>query len=192
MRLIQGIGTNDADYVVTGYVDGKRKIICPFYRAWSAMLKRCAEGATVRPSYAECSVTPEWHRFSVFKAWMETQDWEDKALDKDLLVEGNKVYSPEMCMFVSKAVNSFATEKKSNVGIYPLGVTYNWRERKFASKVHNSTAGEKRQYLGYFDTAEEASEAYKAAKWEIAKVLASKQTDQRVADAILKRYEYKG
>jgi hypothetical protein len=38
---------------------------------------------------------------------MEKQDWKGKELDKDLLVNGNKVYSPETCIFLTKKVNSF-------------------------------------------------------------------------------------
>lgn len=121
---------------------------------------------------------------------METQDWEGKALDKDLLLDGNKLYSPETCIFISKEVNSFLTDKKSNVGEHPLGVTYHTRFKKFTAQVWETNG--QRKHLGYFDTPEAAAETYKAAKWEIAQRLARKQTDKRVADAILKRYEYKG
>ena len=105
-KLVYGVGINDAEYVVVkreevGNVDGKRKRKtvwrCPFYKTWSSMLRRCYSTKYQErcPTYMGCSVSEEWHTFSVFRNWMESQDWQDTQLDKDLLVEGNKVYSPE-------------------------------------------------------------------------------------------------
>ena len=108
-RLVYGVGINDADYVVQkwetiGYVNGKQKQkliwICPYYSAWKSMLKRCysSKYQDKRPTYKGCSVSDEWLTFSVFKVWMEKQDWEGKQLDKDLLFEGNKIYSADTCV----------------------------------------------------------------------------------------------
>jgi len=36
---------------------------------------------------------------------MERQDWEGKHLDKDILIPGNKIYSPDRCIFVSSLIN---------------------------------------------------------------------------------------
>lgn len=105
-KLIYGVGINDAGYAVmkreeAGYVDGKRKRklvwACPYFRAWSSMLSRCysTKWHERYPTYKGCTVSKEWHTFSNFRAWMVTQDWEGKSLDKDLLIEGNKIYSAD-------------------------------------------------------------------------------------------------
>ena len=109
-KLVCGVGINDADYAVqkletVGYADGKRKQrlvwVCPYYQTWIDMLKRCYSDKLQerQPTYKGCSVSEEWLTFSAFKVWMEKQDFERKQLDKDLLFEGNKVYSAETCVF---------------------------------------------------------------------------------------------
>ena len=116
-KLVCGVGNNDSDYVVTKFetivVNGKLKQkliwVCPYYRVWKGMLERCysIKYQESQPTYIGCSVTDEWLTFSAFKNWMEKQNFEGMQLDKDLLIEGNKVYSPETCVFVSGMVNNF-------------------------------------------------------------------------------------
>lgn len=136
-KLVCGVGINDADYVVQrketiGYVNGKHKQklvwTCPYYRVWTNMLVRCysTKKQEKYPTYKGCTVSDEWLTFSVFKSWMEKQDWDGKQLDKDLLFEGNKVYSAETCVFVTKEVNMFTTERCAARGEWPIGV--NWHK----------------------------------------------------------------
>src|SRR5690606_1832927 len=121
-KLVCGVGVNDADYAIQkfetiGYVDGKQKqkLVwgCPYYRTWANMIERCYSDKTQNknPTYKGCSVSEEWLTFSVFKNWMEKQDWEGNQLDKDLLFEGNRLYSPETCVFVSPMVNKFIIDR---------------------------------------------------------------------------------
>lgn len=168
-------------------VDGKRGW-CPFYRVWADMLVRCHSEnyQSSHPTYIGCTVAAEWHRFSTFKSWMEQQDWEGNQLDKDLLVEGNKMYSPDTCVFVSKQVNIFLTENKTSVAGYPTGVHYHKQAGRFKAQCRCLSKGQKS--LGLFDTPEEAHEAYKVYKRRIAIELAALQTNERIAQAILKRY----
>ena len=137
-KLVYGVGINDAGYVVQewetiGNVNGKikRKLVwfCPYYRVWSDMLKRCYSDKYQEkyPTYKGCSVSEEWKIFSNFKRWMEKQDWEYKQLDKDLLLECNKVYSEETCVFVKSIVNSFTTDSGASRGEWLIGV--NWSKR---------------------------------------------------------------
>ena len=88
---------------------------CPYYTRWVQMLTRCYSitSRSNRPTYNDVTCCEEWLTFSKFKSWMESQDWEDKELDKDLRVYQNKTYSPETCCFVSQDINSFLT-KPSN------------------------------------------------------------------------------
>lgn len=192
-RLVYGVGVNDADYPVTieAFVDGKRKVVwrCPFYSRWMKMFERCysIKFHLKRPTYSGCSVTKEWHTFSSFKIWMEKQDWEGKQLDKDLLIPGNKVYGPEGCVFISSSVNNFLLEREASRGELPLGVHFNKSKNKFQATC--SSISGKRKNLGYFDTATDAHSAWLAFKFEQAKLLATQQTDLRVAKALVARYQ---
>ena len=197
-KLVCGVGVNDADYVVRrfetiGYVNGKRKQkliwFCPFYRTWTNMIKRCYSVKTQnnQPTYIGCSVSKEWLTFSNFKAWMMTQDWEGKQLDKDLLIEGNKVYSPETCVFVDPIVNSFTIDSGASRGEWLIGVYWHKGANKFKSNCSNPFT-KKREFLGYFDCEQEAHEAWLKRKLELAHELAAIQTDSRVAEALINRY----
>lgn len=186
-KLVYGVGINDANYQIsiTDYSEGKAKIIwkCPYYMRWAGMLARCYSGRC--PSYKGCSVWGLWFYFSNFKAWMEQQDWEGKELDKDLLVVGNKLYSPKNCIFVSAKVNSFITEATANRGQYPLGVIK--ARGKFQAAC--GTAGGRVKIVGYFDNPQDASNAWLTEKLKQAYILAEQQTDERVAKALIDRYE---
>jgi len=93
-RLVHDVGVNDSCYG-----DALR---CPFYSTWVSMLKRCYSKIYQEKNraYIECAVFNEWLVFSVFKSWMEEQNWKENELDKDILFNGNKIYSPETCIFV--------------------------------------------------------------------------------------------
>lgn len=198
-RNLYDVGVNDADYQVqifnywkdeSGHWNRKIKWVCPFYSVWKSMLQRIysKKYQASKPTYKSCTLCDDWIYFSNFKAWMETQDWEGKCLDKDILVRGNKHYSPEMCVFVSKAVNSFVTDNKAARGKYPIGVDFNKQSKKFVGRISNPITKES-EYLGLFDTPEEAHAAWLEKKLEFAKTLAKEQDDPRVAEALIKRYE---
>jgi hypothetical protein len=198
-KLVCGVGISDAGYVVkvteeVGYIEGKRKRktvwVCPFYRAWTNMLMRAYsdEYKARQPTYEGVTVCEEWHTFSIFKAWMETQDWEGKQLDKDILFSGNKVYAPEACVFVSSLVNKFLVSRAAARGLYKIGVHWVESKRKFKAECSNPLS-EKGDHIGMFLTEQEAHEAWLAKKLEYAHALAATQTDERVAKALIDRYE---
>lgn len=193
-KLVCGVGTNDADYNVYQYgvVGGKRKAIwrCPYYERWVSMLKRCYCKITQarQPTYVGCYVIDAWHLFSNFKTWMETQDWEGKALDKDILFPCNKIYGPDTCVFVEARLNGFITEKSANQGEFPIGVSYNKYNENYVGQCWSVETG-KQKYLGSFDTLDEAHQAWLAFKLKQAYILAEQQTDKRIADALVYRYE---
>ena len=198
-KLVYGVGVNDADYVTQlyeeyGYVNGKRKRkklwTCPFYQTWANMLERgYRKGYKIKyPTYEDVTVCEKWHRFSVFKSWMEQKDWVDKQLDKDLLVQGNKVYCPEACVFVSGQVNMFLTTSSGSRGEYKIGVSWHRDVGKFMANCRDPFT-RKGEYLGLFLTEEEAHEAWLTKKLEHACALAALQTDERVAKALIDYYE---
>jgi len=208
-KLVYGVGINDADYVTqlkqtTGFCDGKQKQkllkSCKIYQSWKDMLRRCYSPAFQQkyPSYKECTVCTEWLRFSNFKAWMDTQDWQGKHLDKDILLPGNKLYSPTTCVFVTQKVNKFLIDRKAARGLLPLGVYHAKRKdmvneltKPYMSQLNNGQG--KTRYLGMFSTPEEAHQAWLASKLELAKSLASEILDEggdpRIAQALIDRYE---
>ncbi len=197
-KLVYGVGINDADYVTQrfetiGCADGKQKqkLVwkCPYYSRWVDILKRCYSDKYQkrRPTYKDCTVSDEWLTFSNFKTWMSTQDWQGKQIDKDLLVEGNKVYSPETCVFVSGMVNSFTTDRGAARGEWLIGVCWNKRDGKFQARCRNPFT-KKLEYLGCFDCEQEAHNAWRKRKLELAHELAAIQTYPRVAKALIDRY----
>ena len=198
-KLVYGVGINDADYVtqlfepivdVCGKKKQKRVWVCPFYEKWKDMLKRAySEKLKLRrPTYGGITVTKEWHLFSTFKSWMEAQDWEGKHLDKDLLIPGNKVYSPETSVFVSRLVNTFLTDRCNDRGDCRLGCHWHKQAGKYVSMCSDPFTN-KQGYLGLFHTEQEAHRAWLAKKLEHAYALAAIQTDERVAKALIDRYE---
>ena len=198
-KLVYGVGINDAGYVTEkketiGYVNGKQKQklvwICPYYRTWRSMLERCysAKYQEKQPTYKGCSVSHDWLTFSNFKNWMEEQNFEGKQLDKDLLFEGNKVYGAETCVFVTRSVNMFTIGRGAARGEWMIGVCWNKGANKFRSECRNPFT-KKSENLGYFTCEQEAHNAWRKRKLELAHELAAIQTDERVAKALVDKYK---
>ena len=170
-----GVGINDADYVVRPRINGK-VLSCPFYAAWANMLKRCYcdKYQKTHKTYIECSVIEEWLIFSNFKSWMITQDWKGKSIDKDILKQGNKVYSPLACIFVSKSINNLLTNCSAKRGKFPQGVSYNKRTSKYDVRCRSNG---KHVYLGSYLSAIEAHEIYKSFKYKVIAEVANQQSE---------------
>lgn len=99
---IRNIGINDLDFPVKD--NGKDM---QFYTIWKAMLQRCYDNRLKEklPTYQECYVCEEWKYLSNFKKWYDEHYVEGWHLDKDILMQGNKFYSPETCCFVPFEIN---------------------------------------------------------------------------------------
>lgn len=140
------------------------------YKAWNNMLKRCYDEDYHKrsQSYSECYVCDEWKDFQNFAEWYYNNIYElgteTMCLDKDLLVKGNKIYSPETCVILPETLNKLLINTSTNKGKYLTGVSYHKHTKKFTSFV---SLIDKRECLGYFDTEEEAFEAYKSAKEQV-------------------------
>ena len=173
MKLIYGVGINDASYSValSKRINGKKvfTFFCPYYRKWVDMLRRCYSGnlQSKSPRYKGCYVCEEWKYFSNFKRWMEQQDWEGKDLDKDFLVEGNRTYSPSACIFIPQKVNKFVTTSGKMRGDHPIGVRLDKRRKKNPYLSQCSDGSGVQKYLGYFATPEQAHQSWLQKKLEV-------------------------
>lgn len=152
--LVFGVGINDADYITKH--NGVR---CPIYQKWKGMLQRCYDPLTlnINPCYRGCTVCDDWLTFSVFAEWMESKDWEGLELDKDILFPGNRVYSPDKCVFIPRDLNSLLNSSASAGSPFPVGVSYNERDHAFISKCRYKG---RRIHLGSFSCPKEAGLAY--------------------------------
>ncbi len=197
MRKLHTAAINDSNYVTSIYedlprYDGKRRQrrvwVCPFYERWCNMIKRCYSVAYLKrqPTYEGCVICDDWLTFSKFKAWMETQDWEGKHLDKDLLGNGKR-YSPETCIYVDRLVNNFLNVNTRRRGDYPLGVSFHKVVGKYQAECTNPLK-DISSFIGYYATEIEAHKAWQAKKHEYACLLAEEQQDPRVAGALRQRY----
>jgi len=92
-----------------GYGDFSPKTHPVAYAHWVHMIKRCHSTAYEHRNYFDVSVTKEWLCFQNFAGWAVDQvgyglkGWQ---LDKDILVSGNREYSPSACCFVPARINS--------------------------------------------------------------------------------------
>lgn len=192
-KLVHGVGVNDADDPI--WIDGE---IIASYNCWANMLNRCysAKCQITCPTYIGCAVCEEWKYFSNFKKWYDSNYKEGFHLDKDILIEGNKIYSPETCVFVPQYLNSLLNDNSRARGELPLGITAqkpNTKIRKvnttYKAKCNNGYGNE---LTKTFKTIEEAVAWYSATKTrvvseQVQRALSEGAIDQRIADVLLKR-----
>lgn len=136
---------------------------------WRAMIERCESKRY--DSYKNASICDEWRSFASFEDWFNDpkNGYKDGYhLDKDILVKGNKEYGPNTCCFVPSRINALLVSCKKSRGQFPIGV------RRFKNKfTAQLSQGKKRKFLGYYDTIEDAFFAYKQAKEQYIKEVAT-------------------
>lgn len=166
------------------------------YKVWGSILQRCYSDTYHRTkieNYKGVIVCVEWEDLQNFAEWWESNDFsnfvDEKGnsyqIDKDILVRGNKVYSPETCCFVPSEINSLVIGSNKSRGKYPIGVSHHKATGKFMSRLYKGGSG---KYLGVYDKAEEAFQAYKTAKESYIKEVAEKwkgRVDDKVYEALM-------
>ena len=168
-KLVFGVGINDRKYPAK--VNGKN---LKEYNLWHSLIARCYDHNYQErfPSYLGCSVSENFKSYSYFYEWAQQQigfDQENYHLDKDLILKGNKVYSEDTCLFIPKELNILLTTRKAARGDLPVGVSIGYG--KFTAQC---CTGKSSRHIGYFDTPEEAFNAYKQAKEAFIKLQAEK------------------
>jgi len=152
------------------------------YQIWSGMLYRCYDKKyhEKHPSYKDCFVCEEWHNFQNFAKWYDENFYqienEIMNLDKDILVKGNKIYSPETCVFVPQFINALFLTCKGNRNDLPIGVSFHKKNNNY--RVRCSDGINFDNHIGVFVTVEEAFNAYKTFKENYIKEVAEKYKDQ--------------
>lgn len=155
--LVEGIGYNDCQMVITKYEHGAIA-----YTTWRNMFRRCYNKNWHKkfPAYSGCSVCKNWWSLSTFIDWFKKNYKEGYQLDKDILVHDNKVYSPNTCCFVPPDINKLIIQFKSFHKTSPQGVRQTLSGRfETRMKVHDHDI-----HLGTYDTESEALNAYRKAK----------------------------
>lgn len=168
-RRVYGVG-----YIGEGkykaYENGK---LTKCYQVWHSMLIRCYDEKQryKNLTYKNCEVCDEWLCFQNFAEWYYKNYYEINnqimQLDKDILHKGNKVYSPDNCIFVPKDINVLFTKSDNMRGNYPVGVHYSKKNKKFVAQcgIYDYKENKKRKkFLGNYETPEKAFESYKQFK----------------------------
>ena len=149
------------------------------YTDWTNIITRCykEKERKLHPAYEDCKVCDEWLNFQTFAKWYDANYYDvghgRMHIDKDILHKGNKIYSPENCIFVPQEINLLFVNRRNYRGEYPIGV--NKSGNKFTASYG---ANCKSIPLGTYDTQEEAFQAFKVAKEKHIKNVADKYKDK--------------
>ena len=140
------------------------------------MIERCYNPYELnkKPTYIDCYVCEEWHNFQNFAEWYYKNIYncnnERMHLDKDILIKGNKIYSPKTCCIVPQRINVMFTKRQNCRGKYPIGVKWHKRDKIFEVCCYDKNCN--RQYLGRFDNEIDAFTCYKNYKEKVIKQVA--------------------
>jgi hypothetical protein len=178
-RSVYGIG-----YIGEGkYKTKENGKHTPQYDSWHTMLGRIygAHSAKLNPSYINVTVCDEWFNFQTFAEWYDQNYYqvngERMNLDKDILIKGNREYSPNACIFVPARINSLFVKNNTNRGDLPIGVTYDKRTKKYVARCSGGLK-KKTEHLSDHNTPEEAFYAYKINKELVIRDIANEYKDK--------------
>lgn len=155
------------------------------YNTWNNVLMRSFNESVKNknPSYKDVTCCKEWLFFPNFYEWLHSQENFDKwyglklsAIDKDILIKGNKIYSPDTCCLVPLHVNALFTKNNEARGDFPIGVSYHKSSGKFYARCSYNNS--KRFDLGLYNTPEEAFYIYKEFKESYIKQIAQEEFDK--------------
>ena len=140
------------------------------YDRWRKMLIRCFDNKLKEkyPTYKDVTCCNRWLCFANFledfEILKQEYNWskdEKLNLDKDILHKGNKMYGLENCVLVPDWINTLFIKCDASRGDCPIGVSYHKQSKKYEARCNING---KQTRLGYYNTIEEAFNAYKIAK----------------------------
>ena len=154
------------------------------YSVWQGILHRSFDEAVKNehPTYQDVTCCEEWLYYPNFYEWLHNQPNFNKwlngdkwAIDKDILVKGNKIYSPETCCLVPIRINSLFALPTRN-GECVLGVRKD--NGKFIAEMSDVDSHGTR-YIGTYSTEEDAFYlGYKPRKEDSIKKIAKEEYDK--------------
>lgn len=138
-------------------------VINKVYDIWKIMLSRCYDELQRghNMAYEDCEVCEEWHNLQNFGKWYEDNyynvgDGKRMHIDKDIIIKGNRIYSPETCLLVPQRINMIFMKKNRKVDPdLPQGI----RRCVGGFMVSYNT-----EYLGIFTELNDAIDVYLKAK----------------------------
>lgn len=176
------IGRRAGDNYVGFYDSSEPQNSTKCGRVWRGMLDRCYNNhiQQIYPSYTGCKVCEEWLTYSNFKRWFDENYIEGYQLDKDILSDEEKIYSPNTCCFVPQEINKLILMNNRGGSDLPPGVVK--RGLKYEAMLGiNGT----RKHLGYSDTIDGAYNLYKKAKSErIASVATKYYRENKISERV--------
>lgn len=144
LSLVYGVGYNSAIRKGIPVKDGEKISKC--YDVWRRMLQRCYDPQYKidHPTYVGVGCCEDWKDYQNFAKWFYTTSnfHSGFELDKDLLVQGNKIYSPETCCFLPSEINKTLSTKGSVS-------TYKSQENVFTFVVFGKFIGNDKHYLSF-------------------------------------------
>lgn len=153
-KILYGVAFNDLEETINNK---------EFYSHWISVLNRCFNKKIheKHQTYKDCTLCEEWKYLSNFKRWFNEHYVKGWHLDKDILVKGNKIYSPQTCCFVPQEINTLFTRANARRGNYSIGVSFNKSKKKYETHVNING---KTKYFGGFNTEHDAFLKYKYEK----------------------------
>lgn len=140
------------------YENGK---ISLSYQKWNSMIERCYAGR--HDAYKDVAVCEEWHNYSNFKKWFDENyykvDDEQMDIDKDILSEKSKIYSPNTCLIIPHYLNVLILDNKQSESQYGTGISK--KGNKYIARV--SKKG-KRVCVGAYSSLHDAKQSYMESK----------------------------
>ena len=156
-KTVNGVGYNSGGKYKTS-INGQKSYE---YITWHSMMDRCYNKKLQKrfPTYIGCKVCDEWHDFQVFAEWLNKNPYKGLSyhLDKDVLIAGNKLYSPETTRLIPQEINRILNKRSASRGKYPVGVSFDKSKQRFKANI---SVNGKTVCIGCFKCPNDAHEAY--------------------------------
>ncbi|MDH6161121.1 hypothetical protein M2354_000776 [Leclercia adecarboxylata] len=167
-KKIYGIGYNDIDDVCNLYYLE--------YTIWKNLLKRAYSQKyhKLHPTYIGVTVEKEWLVLSSFITWLRSNYIHGYSLDKDLLIQGNKHYSPDTCRYIPQYVNTVLIDSGASRGSHPIGVCMTGKKYIARCRQLQASGKSKKVHLGYFETSKKAHAAWQRGKIKAIEIVIEK------------------